>query len=101
MTSLGSNLAALRIKFAKMLPAEASAVTNAHFEHLRAQAMDGVRKAGDQAPAFELHDGTGKMVSSSALLSQGPLIVSFTRGSWCPYCTEEVRALNVAYEPNR
>ena len=98
MKSLGSNLAALRIKFAKMLPAQASAVTNAHFEHLRAQAMDEVKKVGDQAPAFELADGTGKMVSSSTLLSKGPLVVSFTRGSWCPYCTEEVKALNTAYE---
>jgi peroxiredoxin len=97
MTSLGSNLAALRIKFAKMLPAAASAVTNAHFEHLRATAMDGIKKVGDQAPAFELRDGTGKVVSSSALLSKGPLVVSFTRGSWCPYCTEEVKALNAAY----
>jgi peroxiredoxin len=98
MTSLGANLAALRIKFAKMLPATASAVTNAHFEHLRATAMDGVKMVGDEAPAFELRDGTGKTVSSSALLSKGPLVVSFTRGSWCPYCTEEVKALNGAYE---
>jgi peroxiredoxin len=101
MASLGSNLAALRIKLAKMLPPQASAVTNAHFEHLRAQAMDRVIKAGDHAPAFELPDGTGKMVSSSALLSKGPLVVSFTRGSWCPYCTEEVKALNLAYEQFR
>ena len=101
MTSLGPNLAAMRIKFAKLLPAEASAVTNAHFEHLRAQAMDGVKRVGDQAPEFELFDGTGEMASSSALLSKGPLVVSFTRGSWCPYCTEEVKALNVAYDQFR
>jgi peroxiredoxin len=98
VTSLGSNLADLRIKFAKMLPAHASAVTNAHFEHLRAHAMDAVKKVGDQAPAFELRDGAGKSVSSSALLANGPLVVSFTRGSWCPYCTEEVKALNAAYD---
>ncbi|MGN8200060.1 peroxiredoxin-like family protein [Salinisphaera sp. RV14] len=101
MPSLTSSLAAMRIKFAKTLPAKASAVTNAHFEHLRAQAMDGIKKIGDRAPTFELRDGTGQMVSSAALLSNGPLVVSFTRGSWCPYCTEEVKALNAAYEQFR
>lgn len=101
MTSLGPNLAAMRIKFAKRLPAEVSALTNAHFEQLRAHAMDGIKKVGDHSPAFALQDGTGKTVSSSALLAGGALIVSFTRGSWCPYCTEEVKALNAAYEQFR
>lgn len=32
------------------------------------------------------------------MLKRGPLVVSFTRGSWCPYCSAEVRALNEAYD---
>lgn len=50
-------------------------------------------KAGDQAPAFTLNDPDGKPVSSAELLAQGPLILSFYRGVWCPYCNMELQAL--------
>lgn len=50
-------------------------------------------KAGDVAPKFvlEAHDGTP--VSSTALLGRGPLVISFYRGVWCPYCNMELQAL--------
>jgi peroxiredoxin len=35
-------------------------------------------------------------VSSAALLADGPLIVSFYRGVWCPYCNLELQALQEA-----
>lgn len=35
-------------------------------------------------------------MSSAARLAQGPLIVSFYRGVWCPYCNIELQALNEA-----
>lgn len=50
-------------------------------------------KAGDKAPAFTLNDPNGQPVSSAELLSQGPLVVSFYRGVWCPYCNMELQAL--------
>jgi peroxiredoxin len=50
-------------------------------------------KAGDRAPAFTLNDPDGKPVASSDLLAQGPLIISFYRGVWCPYCNLELQAL--------
>lgn len=53
-------------------------------------------KAGDRAPAFTLHDPDGKPVSSAKLLAQGPLVVSFYRGVWCPYCNMELQALQAA-----
>lgn len=53
-------------------------------------------KAGDRAPAFTLHDPDGKPVSSAELLAQGPLVVSFYRGVWCPYCNMELQALQAA-----
>ncbi|TWB80305.1 peroxiredoxin [Nitrospirillum amazonense] len=53
-------------------------------------------KAGDQAPPFTLNDPDGKPVSSAALLARGPLVVSFYRGVWCPYCNMELQALQVA-----
>jgi peroxiredoxin len=50
-------------------------------------------KAGDKAPAFRLKDAEANVVSSSELLETGPLIVSFYRGAWCPYCNIELQAL--------
>jgi peroxiredoxin len=53
-------------------------------------------KAGDQAPAFTLNDPDGQAISSADLLAQGPLVVSFYRGVWCPYCNMELQALQAA-----
>jgi peroxiredoxin len=53
-------------------------------------------KAGDKAPSFVRNDGNGNPVASSALLGQGPLVVSFYRGVWCPYCNMELQALQEA-----
>jgi peroxiredoxin len=50
-------------------------------------------KAGDLAPSFVLNDPDGKPVSSAELPAQGPLVVSFYRGVWCPYCNLELQAL--------
>ncbi|MFM0168568.1 peroxiredoxin-like family protein [Paraburkholderia sediminicola] len=53
-------------------------------------------KAGDAAPEFILNDPDGKPVSSAELLKRGPLVISFYRGVWCPYCNLELMALEEA-----
>lgn len=50
-------------------------------------------KAGDRAPTFSLNDPDGHPVTSAELLANGPLIISFYRGVWCPYCNLELQAL--------
>ena len=52
--------------------------------------------AGDRAPAFSLPGPDGTVVSSSDLLASGPVIASFYRGVWCPYCNMELQALQQA-----
>jgi peroxiredoxin len=54
------------------------------------------KKAGDIAPAFTLNDPDGHPVSSADLLSRGPLVLTFYRGVWCPYCNMELQALQKA-----
>jgi peroxiredoxin len=51
-------------------------------------------KAGDRAPTFTLEDQDGNEVSSAELLRRGPLVVTFYRGVWCPYCNIELQAIN-------
>lgn len=55
-------------------------------------------KAGDQAPEFTLSDSEGNEVSSRDLLAKGPLVLTFYRGVWCPYCNLELQALEEAVE---
>ena len=54
-------------------------------------------KKGDRIPEFTLPTIHGKVVSSKILLKKGPLVISFTRGSWCSYCNLEVAALQKVY----
>ena len=53
-------------------------------------------KAGDRAPDFTLDDPEGKQVSSRDLLAKGPLVASFYRGVWCPYCNMDLQALEAS-----
>ncbi|RVU86173.1 AhpC/TSA family protein [Leucothrix sargassi] len=48
---------------------------------------------GATMPSFELPSAKGEQVSSSDLLSKGAVVVTFYRGSWCPYCNLQLRAL--------
>lgn len=50
-------------------------------------------KVGDKAPLFTLKDPDGNPVSSANLLAKGPLVLTFYRGVWCPYCNLELQAL--------
>jgi hypothetical protein len=54
------------------------------------------KKAGDVVPSFSLKDPEGNLVSSADLLKRGPLVLSFYRGVWCPYCNMELKALEAA-----
>ena len=48
---------------------------------------------GDIAPGFSLPNATGDRVSLNDLLRDGPVVLSFYRGGWCPYCNLELRTL--------
>lgn len=50
-------------------------------------------KVGEQAPNFELPDALGNQIKLSGLLDNGAVVVTFYRGSWCPYCNLQLRAL--------
>jgi peroxiredoxin len=96
---LEQTLSELRDKFAKMIPESASAIMEGHIESLKNNGAIGqILKLGAKAPKFTLKNQHGEDISSINLIKRGPLVVSFTRGSWCPFCSAEVRALNEVYE---
>ncbi|WP_026706921.1 peroxiredoxin-like family protein [Flavobacterium frigidarium] len=55
-------------------------------------------KVGQQAIAFELPNQEGKLVSLKNLIGKGPVVVTFYRGDWCPYCNLQLRALQAKLE---
>ncbi|AXK37126.1 AhpC/TSA family protein [Streptomyces armeniacus] len=54
---------------------------------------DGALHAGARAPGFTLPTATGKEVTLDGLLAEGPVVLTFYRGAWCPYCNVALRAL--------
>jgi peroxiredoxin len=48
------------------------------------------------APEFTLPDAFGKEVSLKTLLVKGPVVISFYRGEWCPFCNIELHGLQEA-----
>lgn len=47
---------------------------------------------GEKAPNFNLPNATGQPVELYEQLKKGPVILTFYRGNWCPYCNMELRA---------
>ncbi|MEO9953912.1 peroxiredoxin-like family protein [Nonlabens sp.] len=50
-------------------------------------------KIGEKAPVFKLPNAQGEYVELASLLKNGPVVITFYRGSWCPYCNLQLRAL--------
>lgn len=53
-------------------------------------------KPGVRAPDFSLPDPQGKIFSLSDLFPKGPVVLTFYRGSWCPFCNLQLRAYQKA-----
>lgn len=56
------------------------------------QVMETALKVGAKAPDFTLTDATGAPVNLATLLADGPVILTWYRGGWCPYCNIQLRA---------
>lgn len=50
-------------------------------------------KVGDKAPAaLTLKNAKGESVALSSLMGKGPVVVTFYRGGWCPFCNGALKA---------
>ena len=85
--TLQDSLDKLKAKIEGSMPAENVAIMHQTTRDLENSGIgEGILKVGDKAPIFSLPNQEGNLVSSSELLSNGPLVVTFYRGVWCPYC---------------
>lgn len=54
--------------------------------------IEGAPKAGDKLKDFTLSNHLGEDRSLAELRKKGPVVVTFYRGGWCPYCNLELHA---------
>ena len=91
--TLKEELDARRAMSAQKLPPERSAAFQRGIDQLIADGIaDRAVKEGDIAPDFTLPNARGEQVSLYACLENGPVVLTFYRGGWCPYCNMQLRA---------
>ncbi len=61
---------------------------------LASSEADEAKGVGDQAPDFTLPGAGGGNISLAEQLARGPVVLSFYRGGWCPFCDLEFKALH-------
>lgn len=91
-TKLQDQLDAITTNTRKLVQAERLAVSEQATAELFASGIEEkILQPGAQAPVFSLTDArSGRPVSSADMLALGPVVVSFFRGRWCPYCITEL-----------
>jgi peroxiredoxin len=94
MKNLEQQINELNENLAKQLPAEVLEVFGKSISELKTQGIEGSSIAiGETFPDFNLPNTNDKTVALKELLKNGKVIVAFFRGSWCPYCNLELKAL--------
>lgn len=100
--SLKEAISEMQSEMLPNIPEEALKTMMAATENLvKSGIAKGAKKTGDIAPAFSLLNTAGDEVSSEGLLKDGPLVINFYRGAWCPYCNIELKALENSFEEIR
>jgi peroxiredoxin len=62
----------------------------------RSGAGSAVPAVGETLPDFALPDADGRWTRLGELLANGPLVLSFQRGGWCPFCRAEMAGWRAA-----
>ena len=78
---------------AKLSPAIVATLGRSSYGFATTSAVRRALREGDWAPDFTLPNAAGEFVHLSTLRGYGPVVLSFYRGGWCPYCSAELKAL--------
>jgi peroxiredoxin len=88
-----AQLAEYRAVWYRGVPAERQAIVKRHIGRLRSDAIaQTMLKAGDRAAVIVLGNAKRETLDAGTLLQNGPVIVTFYRGGWCPYCKRDLKA---------
>lgn len=96
LSSLQLELDNATTQMGQMLPPETITMFEQSILQLKASGLATGLKVGTQAPDFSLKDQNGTNVTLFENTAQGPVILLFYRGVWCPFCNITLRAYQQA-----
>jgi peroxiredoxin len=83
----------------QQIPAEVREIMNRAARELTDSGQaDRALTVGDRAPGFSLPAANGRIVTLDGLRADGPVVLTFYRGAWCPYCNIALRSLQQQHE---
>ena len=92
MTTIAEQANEVKAGAASRLPAEVVAVFASDQAALAARGVPaGAVSVGDRLALFALPDATGQIRTLDELTTDGPAVIVFYRGGWCPYCNVTLR----------
>lgn len=90
--SLNAKLDEVWQGYAAKMPAEAREKYDQNLRQIEASGVTSTAlKVGAKAPDFELPDAKGNPVKLSSMLEKGPVVLTWYRGGWCPFCNIQLR----------
>jgi peroxiredoxin len=93
-TSLADRIGETVGKFISALPEDEALIVGGSFEKLQtSNVAEHAITIGNRAPDFTLPSVTDGPVTLYDALASGPVVLSFYRGGWCPFCSLELQAL--------
>ena len=94
MSDLATQIQQFNIELAAKVPQEVLEAFGKSIEDLKTKNIEEKSiKIGETIPNFSLKNAKNEVVNSSDILKNGKMIIAFYRGSWCPYCNLELKAL--------
>lgn len=92
--SLAQELADTKASVLSQIPEDSQAVMAQATADLKVSGLTSRSlSVGDRLPEISLPDVHGNIVNIQERLANGPVIIAFYRGQWCPYCNTELRVL--------
>lgn len=94
MNSLAKQIENLNNELSQQIPQEVLEVFEKSISDLKTQNIENKSiKIGDIVNSFSLLNTKNELIHSKDILKKGKTILAFYRGSWCPYCNLELKAL--------
>lgn len=94
VTSLKSKLDEKKSNFEKNADETKKRIYNAGFEDVKnSDILSNAKQVGDAAPNFVLKNALGESVTLEDYLKEGPVVLTWYRGGWCPYCNLTLQQL--------
>lgn len=94
MKNLQQQIEELNENLAKQLPTEILEAFGKSIQDFKSKNIEANSiKTGGKFPDFSLPNSNHETVALKDMLKNGKVIIAFFRGSWCPYCNLELKAL--------